>query len=221
MYEYSAGEHRDLAKLAYDEAIDTWKRAMQYRKKRRFINGDGDVEEETQTRTPRRMSKRQSRLRQKSSALMKRFYNAFLTQQEQEHQPEEEQHQNGIEDEAKRETYEKKEREWTREERERKELERGRPDRGHDDEDELDQEALHAGALVANALYNSAWLVLEESISSGDGKKVDESLSLVSEMLFDAIEIGGWRAFIGATPPLVAVEAAKIYRATKKIIQHV
>jgi len=221
MYEYSAGEHRDLAKLAYDEAIDTWKRAMQYRKKRRFINGDGDVEEETQTRTPRRMSKRQSRLRQKSSALMKRFYNAFLTQQEQEHQPEEEQHQNGIEDEAKLETYEKKEREWTREERERKELERGRPDRGHDDEDELDQEALHAGALVANALYNSAWLVLEESISSGDGKKVDESLSLVSEMLFDAIEIGGWRAFIGATPPLVAVEAAKIYRATKKIIQHV
>jgi hypothetical protein len=166
------------------------------------------------------MSKRQSRLRQKSSALMKRFYNAFLTQQEQEHQPEE-QHQNGIEDEAKLETYEKKEREWTREERERKELERGRPDRGHDDEDELDQEALHAGALVANALYNSAWLVLEESISSGDGKKVDESLSLVSEMLFDAIEIGGWRAFIGATPPLVAVEAAKIYRATKKIIQHV
>jgi hypothetical protein len=221
MYEYSAGEHRDLAKLAYDEAIDTWKRAMQYRKKMRFINGDGDVEEETQTRTPRRMSKRQSRLRQKSSALMKRFYNAFLTQQEQEHQPEEEQHQNGIEDEAKLETYEKKEREWTREERERKELERGRPDRGHDDEDELDQEALHAGALVANALYNSAWLVLEESISSGDGKKVDESLSLVSEMLFDAIEIGGWRAFIGATPPLVAVEAAKIYRATKKIIQHV
>ena len=220
MYEYSAGEHRDLAKLAYDEAIDTWKRAMQYRKKRRFINGGGDVEEETQTRTPRRMSKRQSRLRQKSSALMKRFYNAFLTQQEQEHQPEE-QHQNGIEDEAKLETYEKKEREWTREERERKELERGRPDRGHDDEDELDQEALHAGALVANALYNSAWLVLEESISSGDGKKVDESLSLVSEMLFDAIEIGGWRAFIGATPPLVAVEAAKIYRATKKIIQHV
>ena len=223
LYEYSAGEHRDLAKLAYDEAINTWKRAMQYRKKRRFINGDGDVEEEapSQTRNPRRMSKRQSRLRQKSSALMKRFYNAFLTQQEQGHQPEEEQHQNGIEDEAKLETYEKKEREWTREERERKELERGRPDRGHDDEDELDQEALHAGALVANALYNSAWLVLEESISSGDGKKVDESLSLVSEMLFDAIEIGGWRAFIGATPPLVAVEAAKIYRATKKIIQHV
>jgi hypothetical protein len=37
-------------------------------------------------------------------------------------------------------------------------------------------------------------------------------------MLFDAIEIGGWRAFIGATPPLVAVEAAKIYRATKKLV---
>ena len=67
--------------------------------------------------------------------------------------------------------------------------------------------------------YNSAWLMLEESISSGDGKKVDESLSLVSEMLFDAIEIGGWRAFVGASPPLVAVQAAKIYRATKKLLK--
>ena len=75
---------------------------------------------------------------------------------------------------TKLEMYEKKEREWTHEERERRELERGRPDRGHDDEDELDQEALHAGSLVAHALYNSAWLMLEESISSGDGKKVDD-----------------------------------------------
>ena len=51
MYEYSAGEHRDLAKLAYDEAIDTWKRAMQYRKKMRFINGDGENVENEETQT--------------------------------------------------------------------------------------------------------------------------------------------------------------------------
>jgi len=217
LYEYSAGEHRDLAKVAYDEAIDTWKRATLYKKK---IGGDGENEENKapQRKTPRKLSKRQSRLRQKSGALMKRF-NAFFTQQEQQLDEQQPGENSDVEHEEKLEMYEQKEREWTHEERKRRELERGRPDRGHDDEDELDQEALHAGALVANALYNSAWLVLEESISSGDGKKVDESLSLVSEMLFDAIEIGGWRAFIGATPPLVAVEAAKIYRATKKLVR--
>ncbi len=220
LYEYSAWEHRDLAKLAYEEAIETWKRATQYNKKKKqwIIDNVAENNEAPRKKIPGRTSKRQSRLRQKSGALMKRF-NAFLTQQDQEHDENSNGHHNDEDEDTKLEMYEKKEREWTHEERERRELERGRPDRGHDDEDELDQEALHAGSLVAHALYNSAWLMLEESISSGDGKKVDESLSLASEMLFDAIEIGGWRAFVGASPPLVAVQAAKIYRATKKLLK--
>ena len=114
--------------------------------------------------------------------------------------------------------YESKEREWSSKEREQKELERGRPDLGSDDEDKLDQDALHSGALVANAIYNRAWILLEESFSSGDGKKVDESLTVVNDMLFEAVELGGWRGWITITPPILAVKTAKLIRAANKLV---
>ena len=111
LYEYSAWEHRDLAKLAYEEAIETWKRATQYNKKKKqwIIDNVAENNEAPRKKIPGRTSKRQSRLRQKSGALMKRF-NVFLTQQDQEHDENSNGHHNDEDEDTKLEMYEKKER---------------------------------------------------------------------------------------------------------------
>ena len=169
------------------------------------------MEEETQTRTPREC---RHRVWAKSSALMKRF----ITRS----------HPAGQEHQQRR-TASERYRGKRNSKRTRKKNANGRaksavgrtrtrsPGSRTRRRRQLDQEALHTSAhrqrfiqfRVARARRH-----LERR-----WEKVDESLSLVSEMLFDTIEISSWRAFIGLLT-FSAAETAKICKA-KKIIQHV
>ena len=194
LYDLS-NEHRDIAESSYASAIKLAKISA-------AMNLDS------------KPKKKQAGPHKKRSLWKK--LNSFLTQEQEGEENEQRQQRESNGDEA--EMYESKEREWSSKEREQKELERGRPDLGSDDEDKLDQDALHSGALVANAIYNRAWILLEESFSSGDGKKVDESLTVVNDMLFEAVELGGWRGWITITPPILAVKTAKLIRAANKLV---